>query len=553
MPSMTSPTSDPAPAELFALFAQAGVPEPYARRAAHRLGPGAADALRADPWRLLRVPGVRPDQADHFARRLLGEAAEPGDPRRGRALVVHVLTGAARHGHTALPPKTVLGALRELRVAEPERAVEAALDEADVVALLEEPEFDPEDPDEVPEPEELLGLARYALAEEAAAEGLQRLTATAGTLLEPQALKPLRAGLPEDRQLAMTAAVRTGVSVLHGSAGDVAETLAALTEILGGQGVRTAVAGPGAGLAGLLAGHGEERPLELDLLLVPDAMGLDVELAGTLVEACADGTHLVLAGDPAELPPAGPGRVLADLAASETVPVVELEPSGAGGPLAEFTAAVRRGELPAVDAPGREVVVVPVTAEAEAVHRAVQLVTDSIPRALGIPAGQVLVVAPAAGGQAGAGALNAALKARLNPGPGAYGGFDPGDRVIVAAPLPGVAAGELGTVGGATAAGLEIAFGHRDPVLVPPDRVTALRHGWAATAGQARGNRRPAVVAVLAGESADRLSRALAVTAFGLAERHLSVVHGAGAALARAVREDGRPARETRLERLLRG
>lgn len=184
MPSTTSPMSEPVldPA-LAELFATAGAPEGYAWRAADRLGARAAELLREDPWRLLRVPGVRPEQADHFARRVLerlGERPRPDDPRRGRALVVHVLTEAARRGHTAMTPRAVRSALAALRTPDADRAIEAALDEADVVPLLEEPGFDAVEEDgQPPEAEESLGLARYAPAEEAAGEGLRRLTATA--------------------------------------------------------------------------------------------------------------------------------------------------------------------------------------------------------------------------------------------------------------------------------------------------------------------------------------------------------------------------------------
>jgi hypothetical protein len=576
---------------LTALFSEAGVPASLTARAAARLGPDAAVRLRADPWRLLGFPGVRPAQADHFARALLGEDAAPGDPRRGGALVLHYLTEAARGGHTVTPAADVLAALERARFPDPRRAVEAALDEAEVLSLTEEPDFGDFDEDafedgaEPPEPEETLGPARWALAEEAAAEGFQRLTLTAAPLLDDAALKGLRDGLPEDRSLALTAALRTGVSILRGTPGDLAQAAAAIAAAAASQGLRAAVAAPTDRAAADLAedagdllgdggavtslhrllepqddpsalpgavvyGRGEQHPFDLDLVVVTDGAALDVELCAVLAEACPDGAHLVLCGEPGAPPPAGPGRPMDDLEASETVPVVTLDaaPSDpANDPLAALTEAVRGGELTAVDAPGREVVIVPAESPGEAVHRAVQLVTDSIPRALGIPAEDVQVVAPAAAGDAGAGALNAALKARLNPGPGRFAGFDPGDRVVVAAPLPSAPLGETGVVTGGGPHGLEVGFPGGAAVVAPAD-ASRLRHGWALTVALARGTRRPAVVAVM---SADGLSRPLVATAFGLARRHLSVVQAAGPALARAVREDTAPARRTRLSRLV--
>ncbi|TDD62980.1 conjugal transfer protein TraA, partial [Actinomadura darangshiensis] len=229
------------------LFGEAGVPASLAARTAARLGPDAAGRLRADPWRLLRVPGVQPAQADHFARALLAQDARPDDPRRGAALVLHLLTEAARQGHTVTPAADVLSALERARFPDPRRAVEAALDEAEVLSLTEEPEFDEEAFDEdaePPEPEETLGPARWALAEEAAAEGFQRLTLTAAPLLDDAALKGLRDGLAEDRSLALTAALRTGVSILRGTPDGLARTALAIASAAASQGVRTALATP---------------------------------------------------------------------------------------------------------------------------------------------------------------------------------------------------------------------------------------------------------------------------------------------------------------------
>ncbi|MFB9838031.1 conjugal transfer protein TraA, partial [Actinoallomurus acaciae] len=68
---MTDTSSTP-PADLVELFASAEVPARLAHQVAAGLGPGAARELRDNPWRPLAVPGVRREQADFFARRLLG-------------------------------------------------------------------------------------------------------------------------------------------------------------------------------------------------------------------------------------------------------------------------------------------------------------------------------------------------------------------------------------------------------------------------------------------------------------------------------------------------
>ncbi|WP_019633824.1 helix-hairpin-helix domain-containing protein [Actinomadura atramentaria] len=576
-------TSTEPGAALAALLDRAGAPRALAAPALARLGAGAAALLDADPWRLLRVPGVTVAQADHFARALLGDAARPDDPRRGRALAEHVVAAAARRGHTVVAAADVVAELGRLGVADASRAVEDALDEGWVLPLTEEPEFDPEaDPeDEPPAMEERVGAARWAVAEEAAAEGFARLTALGTGLLPDEDVRALRAGLAEDRSLALTAALRTGVSVWRGAAADVEDTALAVAGAAAAKGLRAAVAAPtaraaadlaarvpaGAGFAvasvhallepsaapdgppgAVVFGRGEQRPLELDLLVVTDAAGFDVEGCAVLVEACPDGAHLVLGAAPGAPPAAGPGRVLDDLEESQTVPVVELDPAEPPGPLASLVAAVRGGELVAVDAPDREVVVVPAASDGEAVHRAVQLVTDSIPRALGIPVEDVLAVAPAPGGAAGAAALNRALKERLNPGPGAVGGFDAGDRVLAAAALPAAPVGEPGVVTAAGPDGLTVEFASGSVTLAAAD-AALLRHGWAAPVALARFAPRAAVVAVFGADAP--LSRPVAATAFGLARRHLSVVQGAGPALARAVRETGPAPRRTRLAGLV--
>ncbi|WP_374983767.1 helix-hairpin-helix domain-containing protein [Streptomyces fradiae] len=549
------------------VLGRGGAPEALAVRVAGALGDTAAERLREDPWLLLSVPGVRPEQADAFARALLGADCGPGDARRTDALVGWLLEQAALRGHTALDASAVRAGLAERAVPDPEEAVRHAVAEGAVLVFHDEDEEPGEDGEGGGDgaAEEaaggtspvLLGLDRYALAEESLADGLARLARSG-----PEPRWAEAAGPPE----LVRAVAAQGLVVHTGGEAARAEPVA-LAGAARALGLRAAVAvhsengrrglGPEAEavtVAALLSGaagpgRDEDGMFALDLLVVLDAPQLDVEAAAMLVESVPDGCRLVLSGDPYVLPSAGAGRVFGDLLAARACPQVASRVPDAG-PIGELVSGIGAGELSQVDAPGREVVIVPVRDAGEAVHRTVQLVADSVPRALGVPVEQTQVITVGHGGSAGTRALNAALKQRLNPGPGRFGGFDPGDRVAYAQ-APGRTV--QGRVVSADAEGLHLdCEGRPERVVVPRDRVeSAVRHGWALTAHQAAGMRWPAAVVVLPGDAAGGLSRAWVYTAFGRGERHLSVVHGVDQALARAVAGPASPERVTRLRALL--
>ncbi|MFI9204537.1 helix-hairpin-helix domain-containing protein [Streptomyces sp. NPDC053048] len=568
-PAAIAPT-----AELTEVLAAGGAPQQLAGQVAGTLGEHAADALREDPWRLLAVPGVRPDQADGFARALLGPECGPGDERRARALTGWLLEQAALAGHTVLESSALSAELARRSVPDPEEALHDAIAEGSVLVFREGPE--PEETDEEEEAAEparlLLGLDRCAMAEESLADGLARLATAAGRdEAEPGPAasdwEAAAATAPSPSAAELIRAVARAGLVAH-SGGEAARAEpAAMVAAAEGLGLRACAAAhtedgrrrlaeagvtDAVTVAGLLAGREgpgreEDGTLALDVLAVLDAPQLDVETAALLVESLADGTRLVLSGDPAVLWSAGPGRVFADVLASRTCPVV-VSRTPDPGPVGELVSGIGVGELHQVDAPGKEVVIVPVRDPGEAVHRTVQLVADSVPRAIGVPADRTQVITVGHGGPAGTRALNAALKERLNPGPGRFGGFDPGDRVAHV-PAPGRMV--PGTVVSADAEGLRLDCGGTT-VVVPPDRVAQeVRHGWAVTAHQAAGTRWAAAVVVLPGDAAQTLTRSWVYTAFSRGEQHLSVVHGVDQALARAVAEVPAKERTTRLRSLL--
>ncbi|MEV0482174.1 ATP-dependent RecD-like DNA helicase [Streptomyces sp. NPDC050508] len=582
------------------VLAEGGAPETLAAQVAAALGESADAELREDPWQLLRVPGVRPEQADGFARALLGAECAPDDERRGRAVTGWLLEQAALAGHTALEASALMAALVKQGVPDPDAATQSAIAEGEVLVFqdaLDEPavpvQRTDDETDETEEVEErpvrvLIGLERYALAEESLADGLAKLINSVPKE-DGSAADWERAGAAKGSTGELIRAVAGHGLVLHTGGEASLEEPAALLHAAAGFGLRAWAAAhspvgrdrfaalltrstksdspssaepegvaPGDGpraatVAGLLSGaegpgRDTDGALDLDLLVVLDAPQLDVETAALLTESLPDGARLVLAGDPAVLWSAGPGRVFADLLASKACPqVVSRRPDL--GPVGELVSGIGIGELNQVEAPGKEVVIVPVRDAGEAVHRTVQLVADSVPRVIGVPAEQTVVITPGHGGAAGTRALNVALKERLNPGPGRFGGFDPGDRIAYS-PAPGRTV--PGHVVNADAEGLHLTC-PGGPVVVPKERVEqSVRHGWALTAHQAVGTRWSAVVVVLPGDAAQALSRPWVYTAFSRADRHLSVVHGVDQALPRAVAEVPAKPRTTRLPVLLR-
>ncbi len=575
------------------LLVPADIPVRWTARLLDSLGDDAADVLTHDPWRLLTLPDATPGQADRVAQ-TVDPTVQRGDPRRGRSLVDWTLARFARQGHTAAPVELLLHAVRPFGV-DAGAAITAAV-EAGLVARVSSP-LAPADGTPAP------WVARTALAraEDDVAGHLQRLQRSAQPVAATQVVAGVVTDLDAVQAGAVTLAADHGVSILTGGPGTgKSRTISAvvalgrragmpialtaptgraakrLEELAGSSattihrllGARRSAGSSGAGSAGagsLGAGSlgaafefDADNPIDARLVVVDEASMLDVELAAALLSALKDGTHLVIVGDPAQLPSIGPGRVLGDMIDSGTIPVTRLEKlyrQTEGGAIARLAMAVRGGELGQVSGESREVVIVPSRGSADGARRVVQLVTDSIPRVFGTAPDQVQVVTPVHRGPAGTQALNKVLKTVLNPGPGAVRGFDVGDRVVATAnhldaEPAGYANGEVGTVLSTGDNSIRVAFSTGESEIAGKS-LGDLLHGWAITVHRAQGSEWEAVVAVMPPEAGSMLSRPLVYTALTRARRHLSVVHAAGGMLARAVRSIDAEPRRTRLASLL--
>ena len=139
------------------------------------------------------------------------------------------------------------------------------------------------------------------------------------------------------------AATRLGSAVASGAAAlepDLAQRLQALS--CGTLHRLLEARGDGAGFR-----RGRGLPLELDLLVVDEVSMVDLPLMEALLAALPDSARLLLVGDPAQLPPVGPGAVLLELCRPDALAAlgpaaIELQTTYRNdGAIAELAAALR--------------------------------------------------------------------------------------------------------------------------------------------------------------------------------------------------------------------
>ena len=356
------------------------------------------------------------------------------------------LRTATRDGHTVLPADLVVAALQAEGISDPAAAIVAAVDSGDV--LEHEPPL-PRGPG-LPSPTRRSGRCRWP----ATAWPRRRWPRASpgwppppSRIADPASVRSVAKGLDKAQQAAVAQVLDHGVSLLTGGPGTgKSRTVAAIVQAAAGQGHRHRAGRPdrpgreaaggahrpprGDGApAARRAGHdsggfarNEEWPLDADVIVVDEASMLDVELTAALLEACPDGTHLLLVGDPAQLPSIGPGHVLGDLIDSGAVAGDRADhavPAGRGRrdrPAGDGGARRRApgGRLPRPR--GRRRAGDRISAEARAGWCS-SSPTRSPGRWASSP-GSVQVVTPVHRGPAGTIELNKALKAELNPGVG---------------------------------------------------------------------------------------------------------------------------------------
>jgi exodeoxyribonuclease V alpha subunit len=186
--------------------------------------------------------------------------------------------------------------------------------------------------------------------------------------------------------------------------------------------------------------YDQANPLLADMVVVDEASMLDILLMNTLLKAIATGTHLLLVGDADQLPSIGPGKVLADIIASQVAPVVQLETiyrQGAGSGIATNARRMKQGQMPRVGPEISDFFLFSQDDLALISQLVVDLVAKRIPSKLGFRSEEIQVLAPMHRGRCGVDELNRRLQEALNPpsrqkAEKPYGGmlFRVGDKVL---------------------------------------------------------------------------------------------------------------------------
>jgi exodeoxyribonuclease V alpha subunit len=290
-----------------------------------------------------------------------------------------------------------------------------------------------------------------------------------------------------------------------------------------------------------------ERPIEADCLVVDEVSMLDVELAAMLLEALPPDTRIVLVGDADQLPSVGPGNVLSDLIASESVPVIRLDQifrQADRSLIVDNAHRINAGDMPELDddPDTSDFFFVDRDDPAPAAERAIDFATRRIPEKFELdPFEDIQVLSPMHRGELGVTRLNERLQSTLTPEGRelavGWRRFRVGDKVMQTRNNYelDIFNGDLGRV-------TDIDFDDRTltvdfdghPTFIPSDQIEDVVPAFACTIHKSQGSEYPAVVIVLHHQHHVMLQRNLLYTAVSRGRR-LVVIVGSRRALGRAV------------------
>lgn len=303
----------------------------------------------------------------------------------------------------------------------------------------------------------------------------------------------------------------------------------------------------------------ETNPIEADCLIVDEASMLSLEIADSLFRAIGDNTHVLLVGDPDQLPPVGVGKVLDDLLRSEAVPLVKLDKvfrQAAKSMIIQNSRRINGGKMPYLKKEEAESDLhhnmlndfywVNRSTPQETFDLVIDFACNRIPRAFHMnPVEDIMVLAPMKKGVVGLDNINIELEKRLNAEPKKIvlpnRNIAVGSRVVQTkndyTTGREVMNGEIGIVVAydEVSDSCEISFDKGSKIInVPVPDMDSYYLAWAMSVHKAQGSEFKAVVTPVSTAHYTMLSRALTYTAITRASE-LCVMVGETKALSMAI------------------
>ena len=548
-----------------------------------RYGADAIAVIKTDPYRLCRdIWGIGFATADRIAMSI---GMEKDDPKRARAAVIHTLQVEADDGgHCWTPEPELLLRAQELVGISVEQLSDALrAEEVEGRVVIEDGG----------EEARRVYLRDLHLAERRTAAKLKRLLA-AGASFAP---------IPPDRAIAwwegktgftlapaQLRAVRTSlaakVSIITGGPGVGKTTIIrALVGIYGGRKLQIRLAAPTGRAAKRMTEstgepaqtlhrllkfnpqtnaftYGEENPIEGDVFIFDETSMIDIRLMAEIVAALPDTATLIVVGDTDQLPSVGPGSVLHDLIASETIPVTRLTEifrQDNSGLIVRNAHRVNEGLPFETRAGDSDFYFLAKERPEAALALALEFMTTRIPRHFKMdPMHDVQILTPMRKNLLGAENLNTALQKSLNgTGPAVQRGamlFRAGDRVMQLRNNydKDVYNGDVGFVKDVNPQErtLVVLFDGR-PVEYGSGDLDELTLAYATTIHKSQGSEYPAVIVLLHSQHYMMLQRNLLYTAITRGKR-LVLVIGAPWAVKKAIETNDVRERRTSLAQRLR-
>lgn len=544
-----------------------------------------ADSIRImqeDPYRLVDdIEGIGFVVADGIARSL-GVAAQ--DPLRVRAGIGYALREAARRdGHCCVPREEFLHHAAAVLEVDEEAVLDGLREAIEQVRVIED--------------DDMLFLPELYHAERAVAEAIALAFGEHWNDLDHLRLnKQLtaaeeRTGLQFNAQQveAVHKCLAGPICILTGGPGTgKTTTLIGILAIAKDMGWKTAICAPTGRAAKRISEvtgfeartihrllefdpvsgtfqHNDDRPIEADLLVVDEMSMVDLPLMAALLRARAAGCRIVLVGDADQLPPVGPGAVLRDLIASETIDTVVLTlvlRQSAQSSIVTNAHRVRQGFMPVFDtrlSDGGETFFRAVD-DGESIAGLIRdLVVSRLPAQLDCdPVRGIQVLSPMHATPAGVSHLNRILQQAVNGG--SRVAFQRGDRMFRSRDKVmqtrndyerDVYNGDIGYVHGYDEAEgqLLVDFDGRR-VRYAPDDLDTLVLAYAITIHKSQGSEYPIVIVPLVMQHRIMLRRTLLYTAMTRA-KDMMIILGARSAIATAVNSPYEYSRHGRLRERL--